>query len=238
MALVWHGRTYSGFFAYRLLSTALPALWVLAPLVRIPGASYYGERIYAYVSARRPRCGDACAVDPVKPAVFSVPELTIGQRFGFTWGLAGLAVVMSVVFFNRLEFFPLTSMQLFTGLKTSTVVYYRIYGYHQSGVRTPVRLEDGVAALRFNSRYAQTLEGCFGEPTEKEICRKYLTANLAAYNQKVRPEDRLTGYEIDQLTWDFQAAPDDPDHGRVADRYVLSPFESSSDSRERAGTNQ
>src|SRR5262245_37455923 len=196
-----------------------------------------GGKVASYVSRRWPRCDEACEVDSVSASGREMPGLTTTQRFGFVWGLAGLATLMAVVFFNKIEFFPLTSMQLFTGLKTSTVVYYRVIGEYRSGERKPARLEDGVAAFRFNARYMQLVEDCFGGPAEKEICRKYLTANIAAYNKRVSPEQGLVGYEIDKLTWDFHVS-DDPGHGQVADRYVLPPGESPPRSPQEASTNQ
>jgi hypothetical protein len=84
-----------------------------------------------------------------------------------------------------------------------------------------VRLEDAISAMSFNGRYTVAIEDCFGEPAEKEICGKFLTASLAAYNKKSRPQDRLTGYEVHKIVWDFHLSPNDPMHGRTAERFAL-----------------
>ena len=49
------GRTFQGFFAFRALSTRLPLLWPLAPLLWLPGMAALGGRAYRWVAANR-RC--------------------------------------------------------------------------------------------------------------------------------------------------------------------------------------
>jgi predicted DCC family thiol-disulfide oxidoreductase YuxK len=125
MALVSGGRVYAGFFAYRALSSAIPALWVVAPLFRVPGISYIGASVYRHVALRRhgqALCSEACETDPGTPSVFSTPELTAVRRSAYVLGLSGLVLLMMAVFFYKFEFYPFTAMQLFTGLKTSEVI--------------------------------------------------------------------------------------------------------------------
>ncbi|MGH7621038.1 MAG: DCC1-like thiol-disulfide oxidoreductase family protein, partial [Gemmatimonadaceae bacterium] len=66
MALVTpSGAMFRGFFAFRELSRQLPLLWALVPFMYVPGASWVGTRVYAWVAANRARrlCeGDRCAV--------------------------------------------------------------------------------------------------------------------------------------------------------------------------------
>jgi predicted DCC family thiol-disulfide oxidoreductase YuxK len=224
MALVSRGRIYSGFLAYRALSSALPALWIFAPLLRIPGISHVGAWAYRRVALGRyghARCSEACDTDPATAPVFSASEITDPPRYGAVFGVSGLALVMTLAFFYRFEFYPLTAMQLFTGLNTSVVTYYRVIGERESGERSYVRLEDGIPALRFNARYrVAAFEDCFGEPAQKEICQKFLTASMAAYNKKSRPQDRLIGYEIDKMIWDYHVTPADPMHGHTVERFL------------------
>ena len=227
MAVVSRGRVSWGFFAYRALSGALPALWIAAPLLRAPGASRLGPWFYRNVAVRRhghPRCIEACATEPAAaPAAFA-SELTTMQRFGYVLSIAALTVVMSVAFYHRIEFYPFTGMQLFSGLKTSTVTYFRVMGSRQSGERSRVRLEDGIAALRFNARYrVAAYEHCFGQPAEKDVCRKFLSATMAVYNQKSAPGDRLTSLEVNKWLWDFRSSSHDPMRGRIVERYVFTP---------------
>jgi predicted DCC family thiol-disulfide oxidoreductase YuxK len=224
MALVSHGRAYSGVLAFRALSSALPALWIFALLFRIPGITYLGGLVYNRVARGRygpGRCDDTCPIEPATPPVFPVGKMTDRQRDGAIFGVSALVLVMTMVFYYKFEFYPFTAMQLFTGLNTSVVTYYRVIGERESGERSSVRLEDGIPALRFNGRYRMAAyEDCFGEPAQRKICQKFLSASLAAYNRKSRASDRLTRYEIDKVIWDFHLAPDDPMHGHTVERVV------------------
>lgn len=60
-ALDDRGRVHRGFYAFRRLAWALPPLWVLVPLLYVPGVSAVGERAYAYVARNRSRLG--CRVE-------------------------------------------------------------------------------------------------------------------------------------------------------------------------------
>ncbi len=47
------GKTCKGFFAIRALCWQLPLLWILAPLLYLPGIPWIGQKAYAAVSQRR-----------------------------------------------------------------------------------------------------------------------------------------------------------------------------------------
>jgi hypothetical protein len=160
-------------------------------------------------------------VDAAAASVFSVPELTTAQRFGSVLGLSGLAVVMAFFFYNKIEFYPFTAMQLFTGLRSSDVTYFRVVGERESGERLRVRIEDAIPLTSFNGRYSVHLDACFRDAVAEEICRKFLAASLVAYNRKSPPQERLIGYELQKIIWDYRVAPDDPMYGRIAERFTI-----------------
>ncbi len=57
------GSFQKGFRAFRALCWNLPPLWVLAPLLYIPGMTVIGDWVYDNVASRRMRCGDgACRI--------------------------------------------------------------------------------------------------------------------------------------------------------------------------------
>ncbi len=47
-----------GFFAFRDLSWHLPPLWILMPILYIPGVPSIGEKVYAFIAKNRTRCTD------------------------------------------------------------------------------------------------------------------------------------------------------------------------------------
>jgi len=49
-----HGRyAYAGFRAFRFMAWRLPTMWLLAPLMYLPGVPWLGHRIYLWVAKNR-----------------------------------------------------------------------------------------------------------------------------------------------------------------------------------------
>jgi predicted DCC family thiol-disulfide oxidoreductase YuxK len=59
------GEVYRGFFAFRRLARELPPLWVLLPVLHLPGAGTIGPMVYDYVARNRshaPCRAEVCTV--------------------------------------------------------------------------------------------------------------------------------------------------------------------------------
>lgn len=61
IAVTEEGRACKGFYAFRQLIWRAPALWLLAPFFYLPGSSFAGTRLYAWVAKNRRRLG--CRVE-------------------------------------------------------------------------------------------------------------------------------------------------------------------------------
>jgi hypothetical protein len=133
--------------------------------------------------------------------------------------------------FNRVEFYPLTTWGLFAYVNTSgRIAYHKVVARFESGEVGPLRLEEGVRALRFDGRYNPYLSMCFGEPYRRpasgptdhaQVCRQFLEASAAAYNRTARPGRRINQVEIQVWEWDFRSHPKDPRYGRPVGRFTL-----------------
>jgi predicted DCC family thiol-disulfide oxidoreductase YuxK len=53
------GKVVTRFEAYRSLAWTIPALWLVLPILYVPGVPLIGDRIYGYVAASR---GSSCVV--------------------------------------------------------------------------------------------------------------------------------------------------------------------------------
>jgi predicted DCC family thiol-disulfide oxidoreductase YuxK len=51
------GDAHRGFFAFRRMLRATPALWMLLPLLHFPGASWLGPHVYGWVAQNRRSLG-------------------------------------------------------------------------------------------------------------------------------------------------------------------------------------
>jgi hypothetical protein len=153
------------------------------------------------------------------------------HRLRFPLILSGWAVVSMLCWFFLVEYYPLTSWHLFRYANTTgKIAYYKVLARFESGERAPFRLEDGIGAMAYDSRYEPFLAMCFGrshhrhpspEAEDAHVCRKFLAASAAAYNRRARPDARVTQLEIQAWEWDWGSTPSDPEYGRLVDRFVL-----------------
>ncbi|HMF49706.1 MAG TPA: hypothetical protein VK603_13735, partial [Candidatus Saccharimonadales bacterium] len=134
-----------------------------------------------------------------------------------------ISALTSAVLFTwsgQIEFYPFTSVQMFTSKRDSVVTYYKVIGHWESGITGKAYFEDALGAWSINSRYESLFTLCFGKPTELEVCRKSLAVLGAAYNKKVSPKERLAAYELQRWTWDFRSHPSDPQYGHLDARLI------------------
>ena len=62
-------KAYAGFRAFRWMSWRLPATWMLAPLLYLPGVPWLGNRIYLWVAKHRLKlvpCHDGQCTVPLR----------------------------------------------------------------------------------------------------------------------------------------------------------------------------
>lgn len=150
------------------------------------------------------------------------PTVARARDLRYALVISALVVVSLICWYDRVEFYPLTSWHLYSGLDTSgKITYLKVLGHYDSAHVAPARLEDGIGALAFDGRYGPTLEKCVAQrqPSDLETCRRFLRANAAAYNAK--NTRRLTHYEIQSWTWDFARDAANPQHGQLTKQWVF-----------------
>jgi hypothetical protein len=220
----WRGRVYRGVAAWRIIARAIPLLWVLIPFLYLPGFYSLGTTVWRYVS-RRARLTSESASERAS-GVDRSPH-----RWRFALAVSGWVLAAMLIWSYRIEYYPLTTWGLFAIPNTSgRVKYDKVVARLESGEMVPMRLEEGIAAMRFDGRYAPFLSMCFGRGHRRppnprvpdiEACRKFLIASGSAYNRKAPPDRKVTQLEIQAWEWDFRTHPSDPKHGRVVDRFVI-----------------
>jgi hypothetical protein len=97
----------------------------------------------------------------------------------------------------------------------------KVFARDEAGVTFAARLEDAIGALSYDARYSRVIQKCFGKPSDVSICKKFLTASAAAYNQRALPGRKLTHYEMQNWSWDFRNNPSDLNYGTLTDRFIL-----------------
>jgi len=220
MYVIARGRAYRGFYGYRALALAVPAIWPLAPWLFLPGVSSLGASLYGYVAHNRLKllgCDSHCVLQSSEEGGSAGVTRTNDPKRGLGYALAmsGVIFVLLYCWFHRIEFYPFTAMQMFAGVDTSGVIYYeKVLAHRESGVITRARFEDDIGVMAHNGRYLRVLRRCMQQST----CKKFLHAAASAHNKKARPGEKVTKYEIQVWKWDFRSNPSDPNHGNVINR--------------------
>ena len=150
-----------------------------------------------------------------------------------------IAAVFAASWAGKIEYYPLTAMQMFTVHATPP---------YQSGevtwVRAVVRYEDGsserapfgrwIPALERGALYRGAIHGAFDVPAGLQRARTFLNAAVrAAFLQGARPLPESV--EVRLRHWDFTRDPHDADRGTLLDRYVHTAWLPPAVERLRAG---
>lgn len=226
MHVVWKGRAYRGFDGIRKIAAALPLLWTMAPLMYLPGIPQLGRRRYRAIAARRMtmhQCaGGTCAV--ASPLSTATPTAVNPATLPLWRRLLGPAVVACLIAFLlacwsvRLEYYPFTSMQMFSTYDDSGVVsYYRVEKVLENGIVNEAKLEHmGFGA----SRYRPILQNSF-KKYGRETCIDMLIRCGNFWNQRMPHGQRVVRLEVHKRDWNFVENRHDRDFGSVVDKIIV-----------------
>jgi hypothetical protein len=236
LRIIRRGREYRGVAAFRIIALAVPLLWVFVPFLYVPVLRAVSTAAWRYMSRLGALSSGRSGEGPQPPTERTASEVASGvemsaHRWRFPLVVSGWVLVAMLCWWYRIEYYPLTSWQLFVFPNTSgRITYNRVVARLESGQMAPMRLEDSIGAMRFDGRYAPFLNMCFGRRHRRprnpqvqdiDVCRKFLMASGSAYNRKTRPGGRVTQLEVQAWEWDFGRYPLDPNYGRVIDRVVV-----------------
>ena len=224
MAVVSRGRAHQGFYAWRAIAQAIPAGWVVAPWLFVPGIPWLGERVYRRVAQNRHqllRCDATCA-DP-SGSTAPIVALQPGRSPTALRGplvVSASVVVLLLCWIYRVEEYPLTAVQMYTKPTTGVAEYYKVLAHRESGETSTARIKEVIPAMT-DGRYRRVIRMCF-KPDQVRVCEKFLATCGAAFNTKARSGERVTHLEVQKWAWDVGANPSDPEHGQMADRFLFS----------------
>lgn len=127
-----------------------------------------------------------------------------------------LIVTMSFIWVKHREYYPLTSLQMFSGYDTSGVVgYNKLIVHYESGDKVHEPAHKFIYAP-MNTRYRLTFRDCHREAAAKvKKCDSLLQAFGDAHNQKAQAGERVTAFEVQMWVWDFFNNPSDSNYGKM-----------------------
>ncbi len=132
-----------------------------------------------------------------------------------------LIVSMSFIWIKHREYYPFTSLQMFSGYDNSGIVgYNKLIAHYDSGEKIHV-LPDEFIYPPMNTRYRLTFRGCHQESTELvKKCDRLLQAFGDVHNQKAQGDNQITAFEVQRWVWDFFNNPSDPNYGKLEKTHV------------------
>jgi hypothetical protein len=244
-------RAYGGAKGARVIAGAVPALWVAWPFLAIPGLSHVAAAAYRKVAGNRMNLlacepDGACAVAPAPsrtpgntpahaPVEYATPATHaaavpptgwLGSLFAIRRPLATAFILCLMLgcWSLRVEWYPFTSMQMFSSYTPHTVVsYYRTYATYEDGTPELVLFEDmGQGAPRYHPVLKQAFIDRQGKGAQ--ACVDLMTRSANWWNANAAaPGRRVVRMETRHYQWDFDAerrVPDDQ-RGRVVDTIAV-----------------
>jgi predicted DCC family thiol-disulfide oxidoreductase YuxK len=230
MHVVHRGRVTSGFEGCRSIAGALPIFWIIVPLLWLPGLSHLGAAAYRWLARNRMAfhtcdASGACAL-PSHTESSATPQRSGAELrdLPIIRKLLGPAVVTSIVCFMlgawclRIEWFPFTSMQMFSTYDDSGVVtYYRAMATDAFGNTYEAPLEKMGRGV---SRYRPILSGGFFNAAGRKRCVEMLEFCGSTHNE-MNPKNPVVKLEVEKREWDFLHDRESRDYGNVVDRITV-----------------
>jgi hypothetical protein len=152
-------------------------------------------------------------------------EAASAQTGGFPGhGLVlSLSGVLLLCWLCRLEFYPLTGMQMFSARNTAGVVTYeQAVAQYETGVREPAPIVQCLGAMA-DSRYRRILAMAF-DATNQSLCQEFFQTCASRWNRQAPPGRKIVLFEVQRWVWDFQAEPHSPTYGRLVQSRVYAPY--------------
>jgi predicted DCC family thiol-disulfide oxidoreductase YuxK len=225
MIVIKGGQSFGGAQGARVIAGALPALWIVWPLLAIPGLSHIASAVYRVIARNRMglvKCdpAGACEIEPAPRDVPARPAFIGGwpkslRTLGLPAGVAFMFWFMLGIWVMRIEFYPVTSMQMFTTYaKNSVVDYYRAYVFYEDGTSEIARFEKMGGGI---ARYGPTLKAPFQDELDERVrakkrddCIALMTRSANHWNTSNPPSGkRIVRVETHHKQWDFVKQRDD-----------------------------
>lgn len=231
MIVIKAGRAYGGAEGARVVAGAVPALWMVWPFLAIPGLSNLSAAVYRGIAGNRMnllKCepDGACemkpAGEPTRAVGYAAPTTgtALAARTGWLASLYGIRGPLSAAFIIclmlgawsvKVEYYPFTSMQMFSSYTPgSKVSYYRAYVTYEDGTTELARFENmGQGAPRYHPVLKFAFTDHTGTGIGKRECIELMTRSANWWNTNaVPPGKRIVRFETNHYQWDFVADRD------------------------------
>jgi predicted DCC family thiol-disulfide oxidoreductase YuxK len=226
MAVQARGGLRFGLDGYARLLLRLPLLWPLLPVLWVPGFSHAARGTYTAVAARRQsllQCSHACLVGET-PALHSLASAFAPAPAPRPYRrvLAGAAVLYLIIIVFRIEYYPLTALQMFTDTNREDSVHYaQLVAVYSDGHRERYFPENDAGILadlsdtRYRFRFIEGIE--HRDPYVLQVYQKL----MARHNMRAPAHLQIERIELERWAWNFKRDPGDLSRGSVTRRFAV-----------------
>jgi len=208
------GRSLAGVDAARAIARALPAGWLVLPILWFKGLAEAIERHLHRLGgggggAEAPRADDG------------VSATSGWRRLAWPAAVFALIVLFLGAWARRVEAYPLTSWQMFSQYKNSSVVTYcEIYQTDERGRQRPI----SGSQLRAIGSYGYVgvlVRRAFSSEEGEVTARQRLVNAGRLWNRTAPKGQRVTHFRIARREWDFVKQADDRNYGAERDSITI-----------------
>jgi hypothetical protein len=136
--------------------------------------------------------------------------------------LYAIAAYLPCVLF-MIEFYPLTSWNMLSDrVRTPTLTYMLVHERRADGSTHPMEAAERIGAMR-DHRHYDVIEEHFdkGDELAKARVDEFFHAIARIHNARVPAEQRIVGFDVKRMRWDWGADLDDPGKSQVLQVYRL-----------------
>jgi Vitamin K-dependent gamma-carboxylase len=199
LAVERRGAVYHGGSAVPVIATALPLGLLLAPLSLMP-------QVEAWVA----RSLGAPGATPA-PAPAPRPGPGLSSRLI----LAGVLGALVGVWTLQGEFYPLTSVQMYSRNRKDNggaIHYNRVLAHYEGAGPERAYLNKAIGVFS-EARYRRLLDMSL-TPERRPVAARAFKTIASIMNRDAEPGRRVQRFEVQRRRWDYHASPDDPEHGQ------------------------
>jgi hypothetical protein len=218
-------QAYKGFEGFRSTALVLPAFWILLPFLFLPGLSSISKSVYqknTHSSFKKFPTATSSELNQssIQNSNFGSPFRQALNNFYLPLIVAALTVSMTFIWTKHREFYPITSLQMFSGYNNSGFVgYTKLVAHYESGETARI-FPDTIIHPPMNTRYRLTMKGCLGDkPKSVDLCDKLLHALGQVHNQKAESKEKISKLEVQLWLWNYRDHPSDPNYGELQDSH-------------------
>ncbi|MGB3295836.1 MAG: hypothetical protein WBB01_22870 [Phormidesmis sp.] len=137
--------------------------------------------------------------------------------------VSALTAILMSAWLLKIEFYPFTAVQMFSGKDTSgQVSYTKVIGHYESGTAARM-IPEKIIPAAFDDHYAEDIKRCLSDDLEeRQVCEKLLATVGSVYNQKNSSKEKMIEVEVQEWQYNFrESRSSNSSYGKLMKRSMI-----------------